>query len=132
MTSYRSVPAQTDSSPLYTSTGERTSISGVAVSWDLLCGACRKAHRRCREPEMTEWKLHYGDCLYVDQIGFRIVNDIMGKHKRYKISTKDGIKRVFKRQNQWIDVWVQEYKDERAFHKVYGITKHKVWKIKKK
>lgn len=129
VTSYRSVPSQTDSSPFHTSTGERTSIIGVAVSRDLLCGACRRLHRRCKHPTYSK-KIHYGDILYTEKVGFRVVNDVMGKHKTYRIKTKNGTKKLFKKQEKWIDVFVNKYEDEKYFHKINGIKKHKVWVIK--
>ena len=127
-TSYRSVPGQTDSSPFHTSTGERVSLGGAAISQDRLCGACRKLHKRCEQPSYAA-KLHYGDFLFVEGVGFKIINDCMGKHKRYRIRTREGLKRVFKRQNNWIDVWVRDYTDERSFHREFGINTHKVWKV---
>jgi hypothetical protein len=131
VTSYRSVPLQTDSSPFYTSTGERVSSSGVAISQDLLCGACRKLHKRCRHPEYQK-KIHYGDVLYTEIAGFRIVNDCMGKTSKRRIKTKDGSRVVFSKQNNWIDLWVPRLKDEREFHKTYGVNKHDVYILKRK
>lgn len=66
ITSYRSVPEATDSSPYVTSTGERVGSHGVAVSQDLL----------------KSKKLKYGDWLYLEGVGFRKVNDCM--NIRYK------------------------------------------------
>ncbi len=130
VTSYRSVPSQTDDSPHVTSTGEKTSVYGCAVSQDLLCGACRRLHRRCNEPGYTT-KLHYGDLLYTDVAGFRFVNDVMGKYQTTKIKTKNGTKKVFIKQTNWIDVWVPSLEAERSFHRKYGVASHKVWVIKK-
>lgn len=66
VTSYRSVPEQTDSSPYITSIGDRVGTHGVAVSQDLLKNGTVK----------------YGDWLYLDGIGFRKVNDCMNiRHK---------------------------------------------------
>ncbi len=129
VTNYRSVPNQTDSSPFNTSTGERVSVSGAAISQDLLCGACRKAHHRCKEPSYNK-KIHYGDCLFIADVGFRIINDCMGKTKRCRVKTKHGIKTIFKKQLNWVDVWVSCYKDEHSFHKTFGINQHKVYLIK--
>lgn len=108
VTAYRSIPSQTDSSPNYTSIGDRTHKGGVAVSRDLL----------------TRWKgpLNYGDYIYVDGMGIYQVNDCMGDttydkvtHKRYKI-------------RQHIDIWVASHDEEKKvgtqFHKVYMITRH--------
>ena len=131
LTSYRSVPNQTDSSPYHTSTGERVSLSGAAVSQDLLCGACRKLHGRCERPDNST-KVHYGDCLYSEVFGFRIINDCMGKTSRRVVKTKNGTKTVFYKQNEWVDVWVSDLKGERTFHKKFGINKHKVYILKRK
>lgn len=128
-TSYRSVPNQTDSTPFHTSTNERVFSGGAAISQDRLCGACRKLHKRCKHPE-NPTKIHYGDCLYLEGIGFKIVNDCMAKFHRYKIRTKDGVKVLFKKQTNWVDVWVPTLKDEQYFHRTKGIRKHKVWLVK--
>jgi 3D (Asp-Asp-Asp) domain-containing protein len=66
VTSYRSVPEQTDDSPFITSIGERVCRDGVAVSQDLL-----KSKR-----------VKYGDWLYIAGVGLKRVNDTM--HKRHK------------------------------------------------
>lgn len=66
LTSYRSLPAQTDSSPFITSIGHRVSEQGLAVSQDLI-----KTGQVC-----------YGDMLYVPGFGLRIVNDTMNKRHR--------------------------------------------------
>lgn len=66
MTAYRSIPAQTDRTPFYTSTGERVSKYGVAVSQDLL----------------RSGKVQYGDYVLIEGVGIRRVNDCM--HERYK------------------------------------------------
>jgi hypothetical protein len=128
-TSYRSVPSQTDDSPFNTSTGERVSPNGAAISQDRLCPACRRLHKRCKHPEVTKW-VHYGDCLYVEGLGFKVVNDCLGRFKHYRVRTKKGWKSRFIRQDNWIDLWVSSYKEERAFHRQNGFTPHKVWDIK--
>lgn len=112
VTSYRSVPAQTDSTPFHTSTGEKVSPDGVAVAQNLLCGACRKLHRRCKEPSYTK-KLHYGDWLWVEDVGPKRVNDVMHKRLRDRI-----------------DVWVATKKQEQAFDRKYKRLKLNVFKIK--
>lgn len=129
VTSYRSVPNQTDSSPFNTSTGEKVGVGGAAISQDILCGACRKLHKRCKHPEYPN-KLHYGDTLYIKEIGFRVVNDCMGKVKTYKIKTNTGYRKMFKKQLQGVDIWVPFKEDEKAFHSKYGINHHEVWLIK--
>lgn len=128
-TSYRSVKNQTDDSPFHTSTNQRVFNGGAAISQDRLCGACRKLHKRCERPDNLT-KIHYGDCLYLEGIGFKIVNDCMGKFKRYKIRTKDGTRVLFKKQTNWIDVWVPTLKDEQQFHRSKGIKQYKVWLVK--
>lgn len=67
ITSYRSVPNQTDSSPWLTSIGERVTIHGCAASQDLL---------------WPNGPLHYGDLIEVEGFGYYFVNDCM--HKRIK------------------------------------------------
>lgn len=60
LTSYRSVPEQTDSTPYITSRGTRVNSHTLAVSQDLLEGeAC------------------YGDAVYIPGFGFKIVEDVM-------------------------------------------------------
>lgn len=114
VTSYRSVPSQTDNTPFYTSTGERVSKDGLAISQDLLCGACKKLHKRCLHPEY-KGKLHYDDWIYVENIGIKRINDVMNpRHKKR------------------MDVWVASYKQEAMFHKKYKSTNLKVYKIKEK
>ena len=120
VTSYRSIPAQTDSTPFHTSTGAHVEPGGAAVSRDLLCGACRKLHKRCRHPEYAK-KLHYGDWLYVDGYGFRFINDVMGKTSTTKVKGRRH-KRIITNQ---IDIWVSSYKEE----KIVGFSKLKVYKI---
>jgi 3D (Asp-Asp-Asp) domain-containing protein len=93
VTSYRSVPSQTDDSPWITSIGERVNNHGVAVSQDLLRAG----------------RLHYGDTIYIEGYGFKVVNDCMNER----------IKNA-------IDIWVATRSDE---HKV-GVRNLKVWVIK--
>lgn len=69
ITSYRSVPEQTDDSPFYTATGEHVHPHGVAVSRDLL--------KRWGGP------LDYGDWIYIEGFGVKVVNDCMAeRHKK--------------------------------------------------
>lgn len=63
LTSYQPIPAQTDDSPTWTANGDRTTKYGIAVSQDLL----------------NEKGLHYGDIVYVEHFGYRVVNDCMNK-----------------------------------------------------
>lgn len=68
VTSYRSVVEQTDSSPFFTSIGERVNAGGVAVSQDLL--------------KKNGGPLDYGDYIYIEYIGIKRVNDCMNiRHK---------------------------------------------------
>lgn len=82
VTSYRSVPEQTDSSPFITSIGERTHRNGVAVSQDLLRNGVVK----------------YGDIIFVEGYGFKVVNDTMNaRHKNHVdlwVETKEQEKLV--------------------------------------
>ncbi len=127
-TSYRSVPDQTDDSPYHTSTGERVCSHGAAISQDLLCKACLRLHKRCEHPENVG--VHYGDQVYIDGIGWKTINDSMGRFKHYSVPTKDGKKRLKYRQDTWIDIWLPTLKDEQDFHKHNGFNKHKVWIVK--
>jgi len=106
VTSYRSVPQQTDSTPYHTSTNEIVRKGGAAVSRDLLCGACRKLHRRCAHPEVTS-KVHYGDYVLVEDHGIFKVNDVMGLTKYdKKLKKRFPISKA-------IDIWVATYKEEK-------------------
>lgn len=95
VTSYRPIPAQTK--PECTSRDHcRTSIDdgvtkfGLAVSQDLL----------------KDGRLHYGDAVYVDGYGWRIVNDCMNARHRNSV-----------------DLMVMTKAEERAV----GVRKLKVW-----
>jgi 3D (Asp-Asp-Asp) domain-containing protein len=97
-TSYRPVPAQTkptclDRHHCETANGENVSELGVAVSQDFL----------------NSGVLHYGDCLYIDGVGFRLVNDCL--NSRYRKS---------------VDVFVYTRREERQF----GVRHLKVWLVK--
>lgn len=121
VTSYRSIPQQTDSTPFHTSTGAHVEPGGAAISRDLLCGACRKLHKRCAHPEYQK-KIHYGDWLYVEGYGFRFVNDCMSNTSNIRVKDK-RYKRIIYNQ---IDIWVNSYKEE----KTVGIKKLNVYRIK--
>ncbi len=124
LTAYQSLPSQTDSSPFYTSTNEHVRYGGVAVSRDLLCGACRKLHHRCKHPEYAK-KIHYGDWLFTHDIGFLRVNDVMGSYTSHKVHGR------WKRTpiTQHIDVWVGSLAQERAFHKKWKGKAVELWKV---
>lgn len=97
VTAYRSVPEQTDDSPFITSIGERVNEHGIAVSQDLLRSGIIK----------------YGDTVYVEEIGFKVVNDTM--HSRW---------------NKRLDVWVPSYGDEKEFDRQFARRKLRVWVVK--
>jgi hypothetical protein len=120
-TSYRSVPSQTDSTPFYTSTNEHVEVGGAAISRDLLCGACRRLHHRCKRPD-NPTKLHYGDWLYIEGFGFRRINDVMGAYS----TVRKGRHRIRIPIKNHIDIFVQTYKEE----KLVNIRIEKVYKVK--
>ena len=99
VTSYQSVPEQTDSTPFIAADGHRVHPYGVAVSRDL--------HER--------WggSLKFGDVLYIEDIGFKVVNDTMNaRHRNH------------------LDVWVSNLQNEKKFHAKYKGKKLKVWRVK--
>src|SRR6185436_4601460 len=96
ITAYRSVPNQTDDSPFTTSIGERVHPHGIAVSRNLL--------KRWGGP------LNYGDFVYIQGIGFKVINDTM--HERYR---------------DHIDVWVRNYEEEKEFDKEFRNKKVVMW-----
>lgn len=98
VTSYRSVPAQTDDSPFHTSTGEHVCKHGVAVSQDLL--------------KKNGGNLEYGDYVYIEGIGIKVVNDAMNK-----------------RWTNRMDVYVSSLDEEKKFHKKFKGRKLSVSKI---
>lgn len=69
VTSYQPVASQTDSSPTWTSIGDRTTKFGVAVSQDLL----------------KSGRVRYGDVLYIEGVGMRVVNDCMNARHKNRI-----------------------------------------------
>lgn len=98
VTAYRSIPEQTDSSPWRTSIHQRVNENGIAVSQDLLAAGI----------------VHYGDVVYLEGIGYKIVNDCMNiRHK------------------QRFDIWVPTHKLEKEFHDAYKGKKIKIWLIQK-
>lgn len=96
VTSYRSVKNQTDNSPDWSSVGVHCNPWMIAASQDLLADGTVK----------------YGDLVYVEGVGFRVISDTMNKR----------IKRQF-------DCWVSTRAEEKAFDKAFGKRKLKVWKI---
>jgi 3D (Asp-Asp-Asp) domain-containing protein len=95
ITSYRSVPSQTDKSPWITSIGARVHPHGCAVSRDLL--------------KANGGTLNYGDWIYIEGYGLKVVNDCMGVKSK-----------------QAIDIWVATKAEEHRIN-----VKHRlVWAIK--
>ena len=92
LTSYQPIAKQTDSSPTWTSIGDRTTKFGVAVSQDML----------------ADGRVKYGDVLYIEGVGYRVVNDCMNK-----------------RHTNRIDVLVFTYAEEKRI----GTRKVGVWRI---
>lgn len=98
VTAYQSVPNQTDRSPFTTSIGERTSPHGIAVSQDLL----------------EAKTVRYGDLVYVEEVGWRVVNDCMNERHRDRF-----------------DVWVPNDGAEADFHRRFANRKLKIWRIRR-
>lgn len=111
VTSYRSVPSQTDNSPFHTSTGERVTKDGIAISQDLICGVCKKLHKRCNHPEV-KGRFHYDDWVYIEDVGLKRINDLMNPRHKNRM-----------------DVWVSSLKQEQEFHKRFKSVNLKVYKI---
>lgn len=100
VTSYRPEPQFTDSTPCIPANGKWVHSDGIAVSRDL--------HVR--------WGggLRFGDLVYIEDVGFKIVADTMNKrHKNH------------------VDVLVWTLKEEQQFHKQFKGQKKRVWKIEK-
>ncbi len=107
ITSYQSLKSQTDSSPNYTSIGERTHKGGVAVSRDLL--------KRWGGP------CQYGDYVYIEHLGIYKINDCMGSTQYDKLHHKRiPIKHHF-------DIWVNSTNEEHSI----GTQLQTVYLIKK-
>lgn len=114
ITSYRSVPSQTDETPFITANGGFVHSNGVAVSRDL--------HVR------YGGTLNFGSIIYIENYGFKVVNDLMADWiclDRPRPQRKsDCIKRKYQRRH--IDIWVATYQEEKAV----GWKMGKVWLIK--
>lgn len=98
ITSYRATPAQTkptcrSNHECTTSIGENVSELGVAASQDLI----------------KSGRIHYRDVIYIEGIGYRIVNDCT--HSRLRDT---------------FDVFVYTKAEEKAF----GVRRLKVWVIR--
>lgn len=98
VTAYQSVRNQTDASPYTTSIGERTSPHGVAVSQDWL----------------DKKIVSYGDLIYIEDVGWRIVNDCMNERYRERF-----------------DIWVANNGEESSFHKRFANRKLKIWRVRR-
>lgn len=113
VTSYRSVPQQTDHSPFVTATGERVKKGGIAASRDLMCPASffkasvMRLHKR--KNCILKHRLHYGDKVYVEKYGWFRINDCMNKRHKKRF-----------------DIWVKTYNEE----KVLGTRKLKIYMTK--
>lgn len=109
LTSYRSLPNQTDDTPYYTSIGERVHPHGVAVSRDLLCPLAKDKYKiHNRNKCLYRSKLHYGDWLYVEGFGLKTVNNVMAARHKGRI-----------------DVWVSSYPQEKQI----GTRKVRVYEV---
>ena len=98
-TSYRTTPMQTkpectSRDHCRTAIDENVSELGVAISQDLLASGT----------------IHYRDVLYIDHVGYRIVNDCLNK-----------------RIHNSVDVFVYTRAEEKAF----GVRHLKVWVLSK-
>lgn len=120
VTSYRAVPAQTDSTPFRTSTGEKVRAGGCAISRDLLCGACRKLHRRCNHPEYGK-KLHYDNWLYIDGFGYRQINDVMGAYSIQRVKGKKVRIPIVSHVDIFVEKWAEEHRVQTRFLNVYKV-----------
>lgn len=69
VTSYMAEPQQTDDTPYRTSINHRVNPFGIAVSQDL----------------MQTGEVCYGDVVYVEGFGPRMVNDVMNKRHRRRV-----------------------------------------------
>ncbi len=94
VTSYRSVPEQTDDSPFITSIGEHVHEGGIAVSQDLL----------------KSGQVRYHDIIYVEGFGFYQVNDTMNQ-------------RHVKHVDIWVETLLEEKMVGVQYHKVYVLRR---------
>lgn len=112
LTGYQPLRSQTDDSPHFTSIGSRVNDNGIAVSRDLLCPMALSKNlfiKRHKSSVCKIKRIHYGDLIYIDEIGFKIVNDCMNaRHKKR------------------MDVFVWTLKDERAIGTRRNV---KAWRV---
>lgn len=101
ITSYRSIPEQTDSTPFITATGEHVSPHGIALSRDLL----------------KRWggSVAYGDYIYLEGYGIKVVNDCMADYwcVQYELikSKRRCVKKKYIRKH--VDIWVKTAREEK-------------------
>lgn len=122
VTSYQSVPEQTDNSPCQTSTGYKTGPVGVAVHPKYLCPRAKylmgKKIKLCKRDVQCRWKnyLHYYDLVYIEDVGPRFINDVMAWETNMD--------------SEW-DVWVASESEEALHHSKFKNRRLKVWLISK-
>lgn len=97
-TAYIPHPSQTDSTPLIAANGKTIHSDGVAISRDL--------HERWGGP------LKFGDLVYLEGIGYKIVNDVMNK-----------------RHTNRVDVLVWTENEEAEFWSNWRGKEVKLWKV---
>jgi len=99
LTAYQPLTVQTDSTPCTPADGRFVHMDGVAISRDL--------HKKWGGP------LKFGDVLYIEGVGIKIVNDVMhAKHMNH------------------LDVFVWTQEEEAYYWKKFGKRTVKVWKVK--
>ncbi len=101
------------------------------MSRDLLCGSCRRLHKRCAHPEIRG-KIHYGDWIYGKSVGFLQANDVMGAREHYWVRAKGGRRKRFKTIRQHVDVWVATLDEEKVFHKAHKGKAIELYKVEVK
>ncbi len=101
VTSYRSVPEQTDLTPFITATGEHVTPHGVALSRDLL--------KRWGGP------IDYGDYIYLEGYGIKVVNDCMADYWCLEYTLREGKRHCIRKKyiRNHVDIWVSTYKEEK-------------------
>ena len=99
VTAYQPKAEYTDSSPCITANGKPVHMDGVAISRDL--------------HDKSGGSLSFGDAIYIEGVGIKIVNDVM--NSRFRNS---------------VDIFVWTKKEESQIWKRFGLRKQKVWKIK--
>ena len=99
-TAYQPISTQTDNTPLIAANGKMVHSDGIAVSRDL--------HERWGGP------LKFGDLVYIEGIGYKIVNDVM--HERYE---------------RRVDILVWTEAEEAEFWKQWKGKTVTLWKVMK-